>query len=513
MSPESSDPQADLEAAVLSARDADAILDALARLSWFIQNGSDCPSEHIPTVKDLLQWLPGCPESAWYEVLTRIGQWPLVQDGKTVGDHNFWLAIIAYMAIDKMRYVFFKENEFIILGEGRITRQPWSLTENIEIGHRLWLSIPEDQRSKHHLVPLISAWVKRPVTVSPETRHQGILPHGLLPKQPHHVVLHAENRSAHGEINRLGSIPETKVQLPLAFSGETVADVPRPPPLMLTDRVGFDRLNQGRGARLDKRLLIHSLLAMPLSHRKPGGRYELRRSLRRIRDELFPASRMTGRSSWKPSRHGSRLIEALEAMTLARVRLPSGGFWAPALVRQYPDTRDLNSEVRIELALPEECDRGPRVYRPQLYHAGTISDPAYDLWLGLAYYWDSAKAANGGHRIYATRPKARRDNKGRLLDANGRIILRKNGTPVRDWRHKRAVLEGKERHPQVNRMPVLTPDQLLRMAYPTTVRLSQRRKRLATVRSILHRWECEELIVTEPVERNLRVLEVYLPTE
>ena len=72
------------------------------------------------------------------------------------------------------------------------------------------------------------------------------------------------------------------------------------------------------------------------------------------------------------------------------------------------------------------------------------------LWLSLSYLWDRAKASNGGYRIHATRPKARRDTDGCLLDAHGHRVLRKDGSPVRDWSYKRAVLDGEERHPQAD---------------------------------------------------------------
>ena len=87
---------------------------------------------------------------------------------------------------------------------------------------------------------------------------------------------------------------------------------------------------------------------------------------------------------------------------------------------------------------------------PRLIAAGVQSDPAFDLVIGLAYLWDQAKAHNGGRRIYATRPKARRDANGHLLDRDGHVITARadaprrtpagrtwpaGNVPVSDWRH------------------------------------------------------------------------------
>ena len=69
---------------------------------------------------------------------------------------------------------------------------------------------------------------------------------------------------------------------------------------------------------------------------------------------------------------------------------------------------------------------------------GTHSDPAFDLRLSLAWLWDSVKARNGGHRIYATRPRVERTADGVILDHNGRPVIRRNGRPVKDWSDRRA---------------------------------------------------------------------------
>ena len=92
----------------------------------------------------------------------------------------------------------------------------------------------------------------------------------------------------------------------------------------------------------------------------------------------------------------------------------------------------------------------------------THSDPAFDLRLSLAWLWDSVKARNGGHRIYATRPRVERTADGVILDRKGRPVIRRNGRPVKDWSDRRAcpiyTPEGRqliERHPEANRVPVL----------------------------------------------------------
>ena len=87
--------------------------------------------------------------------------------------------------------------------------------------------------------------------------------------------------------------------------------------------------------------------------------------------------------------------------------------------------------------------------------AGTISDPAFDLQLGLAYLWDEAKRRGGGRRVFATRPEVRRNAQNHLIDASGQVILHR-GQPATRWDHPRAVRTGRlERNPAADRVRVL----------------------------------------------------------
>ena len=234
-------------------------------------------------------------------------------------------------------------------------------------------------------------------------------------------------------------------------------------------------------------MLAYSLLAVPQSARRPGGRYTLRPTLRTLAHEwIWPAPATTGsgdssRSMWKPTRHARLLARAMNAVTLAGVILPDGREWRPVMFRVRPDFTNLDSQAVIEIALPEGSDRGPLVHRDALIAAGMVSDPAFDGALTLATLWDRAKLANGGHRIYATRPKVLRDAQGFLTRADGtrilgnernpsaardgRLFWRAGDAPQRDWRHPEAVTVGEERHPQADRVPILDRNDRRRLFY------------------------------------------------
>ena len=506
-----------INAGIRNAGPASEVLHWLALGEWHKgHGGAACPPERIPDAEALVAWLPDCDRDTWASVY-ELGV-PL--SGRTGGSFHSSdfgpAAILASVAV-----IAHFDGRWRIRGGAWHGPAPapgvpvieWhpdssEVAAALEAMHRRWLDAHEP--GKHPLGPLVKAWQQRPLPVEPDRHESGILPFGLLPDHPRHegslpVASAASIRRSRRELPAPGAIIEPDPQGLLPFGGQPPSAIPRPAPLVLVDATGIGELQPGRGARLDKRLLLYSLLAMPLNQRVPGGRYELRRTVRELAAELWP-------NKWRPSQHGGRLVLALNAMHLAKVRMSDGSKWLPAVMRREPNPYDLASEAVIQLELPPDCDRGPLIDRPQLVAEGVRSDPAFDLWLGLAYYWDQAKARNGGHRIYATRPKARRNRQGVLLDASGQPILGRGGRPERNWQHPRAVLGGFERHPHADKLPALTPDQIRRLAYGGVDRgktKQQRSRELQRARALIREHERAGRVVVEADGPCWRILETW----
>lgn len=313
--------------------------------------------------------------------------------------------------------------------------------------------------------------VRDDVDAQGSPRPTGILPFGLLPDAPRQSFVSVQDRS-----DALMVLPGRAVDSDLPLLPLDVEDAGAPL-LRLADAAGVGALQKGRGARMDKRLLFFSLLSMPLADRHPGGRYDHTRPLRWWVQRLYP-------NRYRPSEAEGQIRAGMRALVDATVQLPSGGEWIPVVPRQYPDFRNLDSTLRLEIALPEDCDHGAALPWRPLIAAGVKSDPAFDLVVGLAYLWDRAKAKNGGYRVYATRPKARRNADGYLLDVEGNIITARSPTPIRkregtlawppgdvpvsDWRHPAAVIEGVERHPRADLVPPLTREGRRRLVFVST---------------------------------------------
>jgi len=350
------------------------------------------------------------------------------------------------------------------------------LATGFEALHLIWRKKGAKGGLKHPVAPLIEAWLQRPEQIRPDLekngrpRKNGIMPSGLFSQQPATVPAQLAFTLDNGDPS-LGRVESPQAQLPLFADLLTEDDIPVTP-LLLANAAGFRGLQPGRGARLDKRLLIFSLLSMPLDQRRPGGCYEWRPSLKELRDLLWPTRSkiVNGRrwevSSYRPGKHARSLHSALQAINLAEVVMPDSYHWRPTIVRGYPSFDNLDSTVIVQIELPTGSDHGPAVDKPSLIEAGTVSDPAFDLELGLAYLWDEAKRRNGGYRIHATRPEVLRNDQGQIVDTKDNVKSERNGKPSTRWDHAEAVLTGRqERHPQASKVRVLTRAERHRLAY------------------------------------------------
>lgn len=358
----------------------------------------------------------------------------------------------------------------------------------VEHPHRLWVMAVDaapEYTIKHPLEPVVAAWQDRPREIEADGYSTAIMERNLFAwaggKAPSILQYERHDNTLPVE---LGYRDTAEAQLML-FGEESPNRVILPHPvLVLAERFGFGSIAPGPGARADKRLLVYSLLRVPQSARRPGGRYTWRPTLKELAHVyLYPPPAKTGtgtgkKSRWKPNEHHRRLDNAFSAVTLAGMVLPDGRLFHPVQVQTRPNYWDLDSRAVIPIVLPEEVSGGAMVRWDPLIAAGVVSDPAFDGELTLAALWDEAKARNGGYRIHATRPKALRDGDGVLVDAAGNRLVgpdpalpwreRKKvpaDKPARSWADSRAIIVGDEPHPALDKVPVLGRDDRRRLFY------------------------------------------------
>ena len=503
-------------AALLTARtDAD-LLAPLARLTWSkATDGGECPPHRIPTAAELADWLPDCPpdvtdeaDALLRDLFDTTARWATLPTRPP--------ALFALVGAETDPRAF-------VLGDmvqGR-TPQPGDATQRTDAPaperpllladvHALWCSEPV--RSRHPLAPIVDSWQElAPSAVALDVRPRAILPapwrdldrdHGRLPLDLDRAPLAPEPRTEAGYLP--GLEPPASV-------------VPAVPWLTLYDLTGAGPVQtRGRGAPLAQRLFVEVLTAVPRAERVGGWVAEVTLSLRDLFAWCWPrwydseAKRMRG--GYDRSKHLHPLRRALVEVDNLRLVVDR---MARRLIRvdDLPTERTaLDETIRFHVRHLPGSDRGALIDRATARRWGLVSAAAWRASIRLAYLWDGVKAANRGRRIYATRPVVSRGADGVILNATGRPLRDRRGARVTDWSDRRAVILGTngrpagrdnppafERNPAADRLPVLGPDDLIRLAFDDAADISRtaRRKRLHDTRRALTAMETAGEIVRE----------------
>ena len=279
---------------------------------------------------------------------------------------------------------------------------------------------------KHPFLPLVRWWRERPTPVLPETRPTALLPETLRGA----VFVYANGELPAtlsgdvGDIGRTGTLPG------IEEARETVPRLPLAEPSTMPERT------QGRGAPLARRLWWNAVAAVRTGDRQSDGAVLLQTTLRDLTNWLYP-----GKRGWRPS-------ESLPALRTALLQLYSMHIewerrdWVIVGAEALPnaDTR-LDDPLPFRVKMPPGSERGAMIQMEPWRELGAVSGPAFDAWARLAYIWDKAKLANGGRRIYATRPRVWRDKSGVLLGADG--LPATGPDPALPWREQRKTPRGK----------------------------------------------------------------------
>ena len=292
-------------------------------------------------------------------------------------------------------------------------------------------------------------------------------------------------------------------------------------PLALYDSGTGPMATRGRGAPYAQRLFVEILLDVGRLDRVPGQTARVEVTLRELVAWLWP-------NGWKRTRSAGRLgdlqILQRELLILDSMRiLWERMLWRLVAVQALPTENSRMEDVivfRVE-HLPGS-EHGPLLDRDRLRRFGTVSAPAWRAYLRLAYLWDAVKGKNNGARIYATRPVVARDRRGVLVGANGKPLRDQRGAVVKDWSDPRAVILGAngkpvsasnppayERNPAADRVPMLGPDDLIRLAFDDNldVPAATRRWRLHEARKVARMFAEAGVTVVEQDGAGLRLIE------
>ena len=485
---------------LLAARTAAEVLAALHR-GWHRQHrGIEPPDPGALTPAALTAWLPECPADARAEFGGLLGDVALLTTEAmlatvSIGAGAHLLPDVApHLAPDF-------EPEPVVTESTALT-----------VAHRLYLAHPKP-RPRHPIAPLVAAWQRRAVQVEADLRPHAILPEPLRAARREHADQLPLGLDLAGPLGSLR--PAEQTLLPFEELTQSSAIVPVLP-LALYDLAGGTMQTRGRGAPVAQRLFFEALMSVGRLDRVPGQTARVEVTYRDLVRWLWP--NLHGRA-WDRRRHLPALHRALLELDDMRIEADRQR-WRMVGVLALPTaaTRPDDPAVfRVE-HLPGS-GHGPMIDRDALRRWGLASAPAWRSFLRLAYVWDKAKAANNGARIYATRPVVARGPGGVILGANDRPLRDRRGAVVKDWSDPRAVHLGAnrkptgagnppayERNPAADRVPVLGPDDLIRLAFDGDLD-TNRRKRLHLARKVAAAFEADGSMAVEADGAGLRLIE------
>ena len=506
--------RAELLAALVAAKIDTDVVATLARLLWSEAHGGEsCRKDRIPTPVDLVSWLPRWDDRSRTKAVNLLTG---LYDGRSA----WWESEAAAMVgVDLCCCIWEPEPQLGAIprlnGTGGMF---FTRVETIKTVHSRWVALQDGSKdAQHHpLTPIVDDWQRRSaVKVKIDQRRRAILPTPL--------------RSAHRE---------HAIQLPIALdpitpTGPQQGSLPglEPPPsalvpvlpLALYDLAGGPMATRGRGAPYAQRMFFEILMSVGRLDRVPGMTAQVEMTYRDLIGWLWPNLSATGRT-WDRRRHLPALYRTLLELDGMRIEWERQ-LWRLVAVQSLPTTTTRPDDLvlfRVE-HLPGS-DHGPMIDREALRRWGLVSAPAWRAFLRLAYLWDTAKRQNGGARIYATRPVVARGPSGELLGNDGMPLRDRHGALVTDWSDRRAVRLGDngepagggnppayERTPAADRVPVLGPDDLIRLAFDDNIDLpaGTRRKRLFEARKTLLALEDAGQIMRELSDHGgVRILEV-----
>ena len=342
---------------------------------------------------------------------------------------------------------------------------------------------------------IIDKWInEHKPTVEPETRNTQIMPSAL--------------RSAHTAETQeelpLGLFAEQGIQRQLMIPGminDDSAIVPAFPLDVYEASAGKPPERGGKGAPLPQRIWINALLALPYANRERRGEWKLSTTLRDIKEWAYP-------NDWRRNECLPRIQAALKDVHNMRVYWERR-LWNIVQVFAIPAANiKLDDPLPLLVRLPDGMPgEGPMINVVILRLLGVQSAAQFRAWIKLAYIWDDAKRKNGGHRIFATRPKALRNNRGRVTDYKGNVI------PNGNWNHKRAGWTGAlEDNPAAERLPVFDDDGLIHLFFDNKpVSLESRRRRLLMAKQELKDMVAKGYIVLKELPAGVRILEPRPP--
>ena len=379
-----------------------------------------------------------------------------------------------------------------------------TMTRQIETIHQFWLICrKQDSELKHPLTPIVYTWLcqhdaKRITLEFDKHRPVAILPQESMGSIRDLVFTRDEGGSVSSELIARPAPKEGQ----LSFLPRDVAESKLPSILP------FELYQQGAATTKSAAVAMPVRLAFEaLLHMEPGVHSE---RMHWQLGDLIECLNPDGKFHW--TNQVGYILKGLSALYWLRFPYQPEGEgevdWIPFLPRAVPNQNSSrDSRIIIEVSLPPDISaHGMMVEKNVVRLLGKKSSARFNAYLTACWIFDHYGTVNGTI-IDPTKPVERRNDRGELVDQDGKPILNSRGQPVKNLKSKEAVRQlDRQPNPQRGRYPVLNIDDLVRSCYPRGIPLEQRREYLKRARQAWTELESDGFIRIGKVDDGWQIM-------
>ena len=149
--------------------------------------------------------------------------------------------------------------------------------------------------------------------------------------------------------------------------------------------------------------------------------------------------------------------------------------WIPVLPRTVPNLQsDDNAPIILEVKIPPDTKQGMLAEKDLLRKFGKHSSARFNAYLSACWVFDKYGTLHGSI-IDPTKPTARKDDSGYLINADGKRIYNQKGIPIKNPYHKNTIATlDREANKARKKYPILSFDDLTRACFPKGFPTSKR---------------------------------------
>ena len=370
--------------------------------------------------------------------------------------------------------------------------------------HTLWKIAKEFEGSKdieHPLKSVVRAWIQTQTAKCVTAEHDHRYPHAVL-KHPTGSV--RELAFTENDTGRVFQTPERidQVQQMQLDLGE-MSVLPAISLLQVVQTSDLKPQTKSGAVSHELRIFFEAMMALQPNQQRADLMFRLGDMI----DFLYP-NRKFHWTNQIP--HIKRALGVLHNYATVPWIDDQGSLreWRPVVVRSpLTDEATRDTPIFIEVQMPPDAKRGYMVIKDVHRHIGMKSAAQWNAYHVAAFLWDKYGTVKG-KLADPTRPVEKRDDQNRLLDANGKLLVNRNGRAIKSPYHPEAVqqLEREQNWEAIKRYPLLTYNDLILACFPNGYEKRSRRVYLQRAKKHWQHLEDDGIVVIHKERNCWRIL-------